>query len=458
MKKHTDGDVSLQPEQPESDMQAEHDEAVTSTDTFTPGTDSSSLETAASAPARPLVLESDPPVPAPAPPQPNTQEPVAAPIELEATGNGAVQDPQPLPRLELEPDPEPEKIADETSEGDEEQRRINPRVWMWCFVAGAVVFEGAAVWFALRDRLGPFFGAMALHGAAIVFSRLAAHVRRPDLSPVERDLVTWTGLLVPGFGPVIGWSLPRRAEQEEAENAHAVFERYADHVKARDSGYERTLFTGDYVRDLARELDVESYREVLRQGQTDQKRSALRRLAELGEARHFALIRECLLDPSHEVRLYAYSELERAGRPYEEAIADGSRMLRRSPDDPDALLVMARAYHDYAASGIQDPQMAGWYFRSADQFGGRAQEAGARTEGALIRASALARLGGFEEAGACLDALSPEEQGRAECCLVRAELAYRRRDFATVRAEAARFAQTGDELPSWLAAMVGERA
>ena len=64
---------------------------------------------------------------------------------------------------------------------------------------------------------------------------------------------------------------------------------------------------------------------MLRDGTTDQKRNALRRLADLGQPVHFRLIRSCLLDPEHEVRLYAYSDLERAGRGYEEAIAKLSK-------------------------------------------------------------------------------------------------------------------------------------
>jgi len=386
----------------------------------------------------------------PAPPGEAAQPVVTAPPEPE------VEPREPAPAAAPAPPESPPASAGNTDD-PEATRRRRRRAAMWCLAVAAAGLEAAAISCALRDSLPPFFLAVALHGAAIAFSRLAAGRRRTDLSPVERDLVDWTGLLVPGFGPAFGWSLPRRQEEEEAENAHAVFEKYADHVKPGDPGYERTLFTGDYMRDLARELDVESYREVLRQGETDQKRNALRRLAELAAPRHFALVRECLLDPSHEVRLYAYSELERAGRPYEEAIAEGARVLRRRPGDAETLLAMARAYLGFAASGIQDPQMAGWYFRSADRFAGEAQEAGAHVEGALLRASALARLGEFAEAGACLDALPPDAQGRAECCLVRAELAYRRRDFATVRAEAARFVQTGEEPPPWLAAMTGER-
>ena len=41
--------------------------------------------------------------------------------------------------------------------------------------------------------------------------------------------------------------------------------------------------------------------------------------------------RNCLLETSHEVRLYAYAELEKSSRVYEDEIADLSRKLSRRP-------------------------------------------------------------------------------------------------------------------------------
>ena len=228
--------------------------------------------------------------------------------------------------------------------------------------------------------------------------------------------------------------------------------------EAADAGYERTVFTGDFKRDLARELDVESYHEVLRHGETDQKRNALRRLAELGEPKHFDLIRGCLLDPSHEVRLYAYSELERAGRTYEEEIAKRSKQLKDKPENTDALMALAETYHRYAASGILDRSMAAFYFRAAERYGTQAQQHGAEgPEPILVRAAALGRLEEYEEAEACLQTLTDEQQALPSCCLTRAEIAYQKRDFATVRTEAARFLQTDAEPPAWLAALGGNR-
>jgi len=335
-------------------------------------------------------------------------------------------------------------------------RRIRLFVLLAAAAVGVEVIATATVTL-LESPLWLLCGA-ALHVAASLLSRWAAVRRRPDLSPVEGDIVLYSALLIPVFGPALAWTLPRASVEEKVDTAHEVFEQYAEYVKPADTGYRRTLFTGDYVKDLARELDAESYHAVLRHGSTDQKRNALRRLAELGEPRHFELIRSCLLDPEHEVRLYAYSELERAGRVYEQEIAKRAKQLRNDPEDPEALLAMARSYFGYAASGIHDEHMAAFYFRAAERYARDARQAGLDDpEAVFVEAAALGKLRKFEEAETCLAALPPDAQGLSACCLTRAELAYRRRDFAGARAEAERIRRSGEELPAWLAALEERR-
>ncbi|MHC4974228.1 MAG: tetratricopeptide repeat protein [Planctomycetota bacterium] len=315
----------------------------------------------------------------------------------------------------------------------------------------ATATEGAAGYLLIT---GQFAGSGGLHVAAALLSVWAARRRRPDLSRVEADLVWLTSLFVPLFGPALAWAMPRPPAAEEEESAHEVFERYSDHVKPALPDYERTVFTGDYAKDIARELDAESYHEVLRHGSTDQKRNALLRLAQLGEHKHFRLIRQCLLDPEHEVRLYAYSELERASRLFEEAIAKRTRELKQAPDDATALLELAGSYFAYAASGIHDESMGAFYFRSAERYAAEARRQGLTDpEPIWIQARALGRLDEFEQAKATLQELTPAQQNLPESCVARAELAYRRRDFVAARAEASRMRDANAELPPWLAAL-----
>jgi hypothetical protein len=330
-------------------------------------------------------------------------------------------------------------------------RRTRRRV-IYAALASGIEAAAAALAVGMND-LAWLGIAAALHAVAVRLSLRAAVRRRPELTRVERDVVLWTAIFVPLFGPPFAWLMPRPAAEEEAENAHAVFEQYSEHVKPDVPDYERTVFTGDYERDLARELDAESYHEVLRHGTTDQKRNALRRLADLGQPRHLELVRRCLLDPDHEVRLYAYSEIERLSRGYEEEIAKRSKELSRTPGEPEALLTLARTYFRYAESGIHDEEMAAFYYGSARRFAEQAQAASAGPEAVWIEARALGRLGDFAGAESRLAALTQAQQGLVESCVARADLAFRRRDFAAARAEAVRIREFGAEPPEWLRAL-----
>jgi len=305
--------------------------------------------------------------------------------------------------------------------------------------------------------------ALVVHLVAARLSAAAAGVRREDLSRTEKDAVLWIAALVPMFGPPLAWSMPvppRAPEEDEPDhseeivNAHDMFERYEEHVTPHRPDYERTLFTGNYAADLARELDAESYVEVLRNGGTDQKRNALRRLATLGEAKHFGQIRGCLLDPSHEVRLYAYSELEKASQVYEDEIADLSKKLAKRPKHIASLLRLAEVQYRYAASGIHDSAMAAFYFKTVLRYAKKAIDAGAQgPEAVWIAARALARMDQPADALAELATLTEEQQNLAESCLVRAGIRFRAREFDAARDEADRIESTGGELPPWLAAL-----
>ncbi|MHC4955127.1 MAG: hypothetical protein ACYTGZ_14825 [Planctomycetota bacterium] len=298
-----------------------------------------------------------------------------------------------------------------------------------CAALSLAMAMNRAVWLSV---------AMALHLAAAYIASRAAAVRRDDLSRTEP---------------------PPESERDdnaddEVINAHDMFERYEEHVTPHRPEYERTLFTGDYAADVARELDAESYVEVLRNGGTDQKRNALRRLATLGEAKHFAQIRGCLLDPSHEVRLYAYSELEKASQEFEDEIAELTKKLAKRPKNIASLMRLAEVQYRYAASGIHDEAMAAFYFKTVLRYARRAVEAGAEgPEPIWMCARAQASMGHPSVALAELAQLPEEQQGLPESCLVRAGIRFRAREFDLAREEAERVAAGGGKLPPWLAAL-----
>ncbi|MHC4959008.1 MAG: hypothetical protein ACYTGN_11605 [Planctomycetota bacterium] len=391
-----------------------------------------------------------------------------APLHTPAIEPLPEPEPEPTPEPEPEPAPEPKPVTEPTiqqpfAEPEEESgeaeeapapepteeppRGFRPYILIATTAIGA---EIAACILGLGFS-SPLMLALAgcLHVGAALLGLRASLSRRKELSQTEKDIVLVVGLFVPVFGPCMAWAMPHAISPDKVENAHEVFEAYAEHVKPAAPDYERTVFTGDYTKDLARELDAESYHEVLRHGSTDQKRNALRRLADLGQPMHFRLIRSCLLDPEHEVRLYAYSDLERASRGFEESIAKLSKAAEAGSADAASLLKLARAYYNYAASGILDKAMAAFYFRSAERF---ATQAGGH-DGVRLQAGSLSQLDEFEAAEAALASLPDNEQRHADSCLVRADMAYRRRDFRAAREEAEQLRAAGAEPPPWLAAL-----
>jgi hypothetical protein len=314
-----------------------------------------------------------------------------------------------------------------------------------------------SAWFTLRGTMGLHFGiALSCHLLAVGAAWLSARMRRgAPLDITERDAVVIAGLVVPWLGPAMAIGLPRRAGTKAGENAHEAMERYKEHVRPRIPEYERSLFTGDFDRDLARKLDLESYREVLHHGETDQKRSALFRLAELGQPHHLALIRSCLEDKDGEVRLYAYGELERLMRGHEDLVAKGRAKVAQDPNHEEAHLNLARAHFGLASSGVLDRATAGFHMRVAAQSAVDARNCNNESVAAVtLEASAYAHVGEFDRATAVLESLSRELSIHPEVIAAQAEIAFVARDFPRAREEAERLKATGTDLPGWLEALL----
>lgn len=314
----------------------------------------------------------------------------------------------------------------------------------------------AGVWLIVRSELnGALPVGLCAHGAAAWLALWAARRRRPDLSQTERDTVLLTALFVPLFGPAMAPYLPAPDKEQDEEAAKEIFDRYKEYIKPQVPDYERSLFTGDIDKDLARELDVESYTEVLSHGSTDQKRNALKALADLGEPKHLALVRACIKDPEHEVRLYAYGELSRVSRPHEERIDKQMRKLQENADDVDASAAAADAHFCFAFSGILDPGMAAFHYKEACKAAAHAAALGAPQPGpAILAARSWCGLRDLDQAVAALEALEPVHRGVDAVRVVRAEIAYLQRDFDAARAEAHALRDAGADVPEWLQALV----
>ena len=327
--------------------------------------------------------------------------------------------------------------------------------WFLALITIALCIAGA--WLTIFDgRVWALGGALTLHAASVFASFFAARLRRGGrLTDPEADCVVYASMMIPFVGPATAFLLPRPEKEATVENAQQAMERYSSHVKPTIPDYERSLFTGDFHRDLARKVDLESYREVLRYGKTDQKRSALFRLAELGQPHHLALIRSCLEDDDQEVRLYAYGELERIVRGHEDAIAKGRRLVKADPADPAAHMNLAAAHFRLAESGVLDRATSGFHMRGAAKCAAKAREFEPDDiAAAILQARAYANYGDFEQAESHLDNLPLELRSRPEIGLVRAELAFAARDFARARVEAGHLLLEEVELPGWLEALL----
>ncbi|MHC4470013.1 MAG: tetratricopeptide repeat protein [Planctomycetota bacterium] len=314
-------------------------------------------------------------------------------------------------------------------------------------LAAVLVVTGAEGW-----RLP---AAVLAHLAAAALAMMSARMRHgAALTPVERDLVLVTALILPGVGPALAWNMLRKPDGTDVENAHEVVEQYLDYVKPRIPEYERTLFTGDFDKDLARKLDAVSYREVLAHGNIDQKRSALTRLAELGEPHHLGLIRRCLEDPEQEIRLYAYGELERLIKGRENAVAKARRATEKEPGDPAALVGLAHAHFELATSGLLDAATAHFHLGVAAEQAKKAQALEENDlQAVLLEALVYANMGDLDRAATRLEELPEELRETPEVSRVMGEVAFRSRDFSRARVEAGRLMMAREALPGYLEAL-----
>jgi hypothetical protein len=315
----------------------------------------------------------------------------------------------------------------------------------WLAGLGAIVLGLAAA--AGLLRLVPdmsLFGSAVLHGFAVLLCY--ASVRYDGRLPIaEQDIVLLTALFLPGFGPALAWTFPRRAGA--ARNAHAAFE--ADSADA--SGYARSTLSGDIDRDIARELNTMSVAQVMGGDSIEHKRSLLRALARVGEVRHLAILRRCLHDGEPEIRLCAYGELAKLSREREERIAELREQAQAASEgDLEPLAELAAEYRRYAASGILDPKTSEYWLRQAVKASGQVLEHDPEHERAAIT-NALG-LADLDQYGEALQVLKPLAD-TPEVLLAHAEVAVRMRDFDTARDCAAELGAQDEVVPSWLAAV-----
>jgi len=311
-----------------------------------------------------------------------------------------------------------------------------------------------------REEPWLLFGSLVLHIVAGLTCVGAAWFRAP-LSQVESDIVLLTAMFVPVFGPMIAWTIPVGDDGRRLAGSSEMLHRVEEDILSSASVYERQIYSGDFDSDLSRELNAMSYYEVLRSGDLDQKRNALRKLAQLGEPRHMRMIKNYFEDPEPELRLCAYLEIDRLRTHRETHIAELRQRIRAAKErapDPVALAEieacateLAESLRSYGMSGILDESMARYRLQQALQT---ANSAHARFPDnwrlALVKSRVYCDLGDYDNAEQALLSLPDAVHDRTSVQLARASLHFHRRQFGEARKIARELDARGQSLPEWL--------
>jgi hypothetical protein len=322
------------------------------------------------------------------------------------------------------------------------------------FACLTIVFELAATALPfIRQEGARLLPSLVMHAGAVVTCACAARWRRsPErLLPAELDTVLITAIFVPLAGPILGWVIPRRTNEDEVVDAHEAM--VARERSSELAGAARSTFTGGFARDYARKTDTLTYAQVMRSGSVAEKRSVIQRLCQGGEPRQLADVRRALSDVEDEVRLFAYAELERIEHTYEEALATLEDRLMNEDDQTTIRVELAAKHLDYSRSGVLDPDFARFHLRRALQRAEEAFEWGGDGP-SCARIGLLARLdlGRATQAEAWLDRFAPAVLSHPTVRLALAELAFATRDLEGARSIARELSDDATA-PRWLKAL-----
>lgn len=279
--------------------------------------------------------------------------------------------------------------------------------------------------------------AVALHVVASVFCALTAE----RSAQTYRDALFLGALAVPLLGPMVAWILPSRPRAGVA-NAHAFFENYEADIHGEVELEER---------DPESRTRTMSFHEVLRYGTLDHRRNALRKLAERGQPMHLQLLRRCLSNPDMELRLGAFTELDRLLHGWEERLSALQAAVEETPGDPERRAALSRAHREYAASGLLDEDTArfqlGQAARACDL---ETAPAAKQTDLAVERAMVFAEVGDLERAALALREVDAVDVDEPRVCIARARIAFLTRRFGDVRREVDSLRSSAAEVPRWM--------
>lgn len=111
--------------------------------------------------------------------------------------------------------------------------------------------------------------------------------------------------------------------------------------------------------------DIQPVADVLSGGDLDLKREAIRRLAMRMTPTSVMLLRQSLMDPHGEIRLYAVNALQRIERRFIETIDEAQSIAEKQPDQLSSHLALGRAFRRFAESGLLEPLLQRMYFQKS---------------------------------------------------------------------------------------------
>ncbi len=323
--------------------------------------------------------------------------------------------------------------------------------WIGILVVAATAsaLASTATLLRLSTALPPWVG-LILHCAGAGACAAAARLRA-GRGGVDFDAAWVTAALVPMLGPMLAW-LIAPADDGTRINAHADFEAAQD---ARQEERKARSLSGDLDYDLSRELNAVTYREVLHRGTLDQKRNLLRSLGRRGERRHVEMMRRCLRDDDHEIRLCAHAELDRLAQGFEARIAALLPVIAEDTGEADSesRLELASIQLEFARSGVLDSEMARYWAHEAIKAADPLRyDQSSQVRATRIVGAAHAALGEHDAARRILAPLT-EADTSADLLLTLAETAFAQRDLQTVRQHGLALEAAGHEVPDWITAI-----
>lgn len=186
-----------------------------------------------------------------------------------------------------------------------------------------------------------------------------------------------------------------------------------------------------------RELNVQSYMDIMRGPDRNLKKSLIGKILSEWTPNSVALLRQALEDEEYEIRSYACTALTEIENRINESILRRRRDLEAGSGDVASLLDLVAAYLDYAQSGLLDRASASHYAGMARDLLNRIDDDGVpegRLRQVLILSGQLARLtdDGPTERDAYEQLLSRWPDDR-EALLHKCALDFRQRRLADLR-------------------------